>query len=492
MAFHPNCTLPSNEPGIVASSNMRGTLDIVWSCLAVVLLCTWVVLHENVPAEGSTNAPFWDRLFLAAYLTVQKACSFVYALFAPELFTGKAMMCLYFARHVRDLMEGQAGLDNVDWGIYHAFLANMGGFAIEFTEDTATSSEGGFKSGASRAVRDKEDGPLFCTKYDGNKWFIFNVPAVVKGRWREDTQNMELISSAIDNARTVNLGYHTPLSYYENLLTLRGNIWVVDGVQLHYARKQGVITSLPRITEQEIMDKSKGDWVTKSLAILQVSWLWVQLAARTVNHLTATQLEIMTAAFATCSVITYALYFQKPKDVKTRVRITAARYPTVNEMAEMGRRGPTAVWFRRVFLCLGNDNYHHEEGKDTAPALILVCGFIGLVFGSVHFACWDSHFPTDGEKLGWRIACGLLLGIPIPICSLMLLDRTLDMRRKRQEKGKGEVRPGRILRVIAFMLEGVYVLARGYMMLEAGRSLWYQPWQSFGATWAANTPHVGG
>lgn len=119
---------------------MRGTLDIVWSCLAVLLLCTWVVLHENVPAEGSTNGSWWSRRFLSAFLAVQKTCSFIYALFAPELFTGKAMMCLYFARHVRALMVDRAKKDGVEWTIYHAFLANMGGFAIEFTEDTQPSS----------------------------------------------------------------------------------------------------------------------------------------------------------------------------------------------------------------------------------------------------------------------------------------------------------------------------------------------------------------
>lgn len=160
MIFQTECTLPPDEPGIVASPDMRGTLDIVWSCLAVVLLCTWVVLHENVPAEGSTDGPWWTwpRLFLSAYLAVQKACSFVYALFAPELFTGKAMMCLYFAHHVKDLMEDRAKEDMVEWSIYHAFLANMGGFAIEFTEETESSSEP--RSETSNTAQDKMEGVL--------------------------------------------------------------------------------------------------------------------------------------------------------------------------------------------------------------------------------------------------------------------------------------------------------------------------------------------
>lgn len=603
--FHPNCTFPGDEAGIVATPDMRGTIDIVWSCLAVVLLCTWVVLHENVPAEGNTHSDRRrDRLFLEAYLIAQKTCSFAWVLFAPELFTVKAMMGSYFARHVRDIMKETVKESEVDWTTRHAFLANMGGFAIEFGEDarvpqsspdTSVDSQppagqgraGGpvagtpgqeaagsdsspgigvekqphtDQDGAGRPVPDiSEKKPadirkapssnLFCSdrsprqleeqtsgmidsqgvynltiniqaafanpgpavttallteagnnpsdalrrtlldlykKYDGNKWFIFPIPKVVLGRWREDRTNLELIKFALVTATFEKLGFHTPQSYLQNLMTLRGNIWVVDGIQLEYARRVGIISAIPGVTEDEIMDKSKGDWVSKALAILQVTWLWIQLVLRTAQGLTATQLEIMTAAFATCSVITYALYLQKPKDIKTRIRIQAVRYPSVREMAEMGRRGPRTVWFNRVHLQLGNDNYHHREGKDTAFYLIVVGAFIGMVFGSVHFACWDSHFPTLGEKLGWRIACGILLLIPVPVAGLMLLDNYLeDVRRKEGTK----IQRGNVTRGVTLLFEGVYVLARLFMMVEAGRSLYFQPKESFVATWAF-MPHV--
>jgi hypothetical protein len=135
--FYPVCTFPDDEAGIVAGPDMRGTLDIVWSCLAVVILCTWVVLHENVPAEGDTNHPDWkQRRLLDLYLAAQKTCAFGWALFAPELFTGKAMMGLYFARHVRDIVRKSVSIEEVDWTLHHAFLANMGGFSIEFDETT--------------------------------------------------------------------------------------------------------------------------------------------------------------------------------------------------------------------------------------------------------------------------------------------------------------------------------------------------------------------
>jgi hypothetical protein len=323
-------------------------------------------------------------------------------------------------------------------------------------------------------------------RHDGNRWFIFQLPAVVQGRWEKDLQNMALIESALKATTTSALGSHTLQSYFQNLMVLRGNIWIVDGIQLEYARGVGIITAIPAVTDDQIMDRSKGDWVTKALAILQVTWLWVQLIVRTTQRLTATQLEIMTAAFATCSVITYALYLQKPKDIKTRIRIAAARYPTVQEMKVLGRKGPSSVWFQRIHLQLGNDNIHHKEGKDSAPVMIVICGFIAMVFGSVHFASWNSRFPTWGEQLGWRVACVILLVIPVPTCGLMLLDHHLEG--KRREK-KQKIQPGTSLKGISFALEGIYVLARLFMMVEAGRSLYYQPKESFLATWGF-IPHV--
>ncbi|KXX73619.1 hypothetical protein MMYC01_210144 [Madurella mycetomatis] len=459
--FYPNCTFPDDEAGIVATPDMRGTLDIVWSCLAVVILCTWVVLHENVPAEGDTNHPDWKkRRLLDLYLVAQKACAFGWALFAPELFTGKAMMGLYFAYHVRDIMKKTIGEKEIDWTLHHAFLANMGGYSIEFDGSTIDNprpteqdrEERVLENFGEQSPTDSCATPFFPSpapttltpgqleaqkqsdlktrqtktpltddaintelrkklfylhkNYDGNKWFIVQLPPVVQGRWRENPKNISLIRSALEAAAPSHLGSHTPQSYFRNLMVLRGNIWVVDGIQLEYARRVGIITAIPPVTDDEIMDRSKGDWVTKALAILQVTWLWVQLIVRTTQQLTATQLEIMTAAFATCSVITYALYLQKPKDVKSRIRITAARYPTVKEMQDLGRKGPSSVWFQRIHLQLGNDNIHYKEGKDSAPVMIVICGFIGMVFGSVHFACWHSHFPTWGSSWGGELRVG--------------------------------------------------------------------------------------
>jgi len=79
------------------------------------------------------------------------------------------------------------------------------------------------------------------------------------------------------------------------------------GVQAKFA--------LPTITEEEINDKSKGDGLTKTIAVFQLLWFSVQLISRLVKGWAATELEVLT--FATC-ILTVAIYFfwwNKPLDV---------------------------------------------------------------------------------------------------------------------------------------------------------------------------------
>jgi len=73
--------------------------------------------------------------------------------------------------------------------------------------------------------------------------------------------------------------------------------------------------ALPTITEEEIKDKSKGDGLTKTIAIFQLLWFSVQLIGRLVKGWAATELEVLT--FATCimTVIIYFFWWNKPLDV---------------------------------------------------------------------------------------------------------------------------------------------------------------------------------
>lgn len=78
-----------------------------------------------------------------------------------------------------------------------------------------------------------------------------------------------------------------------------------------------VLTSVPEISKIEIENRSKSDKFTKGLALLQSLWLAASLITRAVQNLAVTQLEVVTIAFAVCTIITYGFCWYKPQDVQT-------------------------------------------------------------------------------------------------------------------------------------------------------------------------------
>ena len=77
----------------------------------------------------------------------------------------------------------------------------------------------------------------------------------------------------------------------------------------------------PDITEEEIKDKSKGDYLSKSIVVLQTTWFIVQFFARFASKLTITELEVITLAFSTLTWIIYYLWWDKPLDVRCSVPV---------------------------------------------------------------------------------------------------------------------------------------------------------------------------
>jgi len=76
---------------------------------------------------------------------------------------------------------------------------------------------------------------------------------------------------------------------------------------------------LPTISEDEIKDKSKADFLTKSIAVLQTLWFVVQCIARLAQKLALTGLELVTMAFVVLNVALYWAWRDKPLDVQCPV-----------------------------------------------------------------------------------------------------------------------------------------------------------------------------
>ncbi|KAJ3560766.1 hypothetical protein NP233_g10620 [Leucocoprinus birnbaumii] len=75
------------------------------------------------------------------------------------------------------------------------------------------------------------------------------------------------------------------------------------------------------ISEDEINDKSKGDFFTKLIVVIQTTWFIIQCVARWAQHLHVTELEIITLAFAILNIITYILWWNKPQHMHVAIPI---------------------------------------------------------------------------------------------------------------------------------------------------------------------------
>ncbi|KAG1895035.1 uncharacterized protein F5891DRAFT_1060368 [Suillus fuscotomentosus] len=217
---------------------------------------------------------------------------------------------------------------------------------------------------------------------------------------------------------------------------------------LEFVRRGSV--DMPVITEADIEDRSKGDGLSKGIAILQLVWFVSQLVARCIQNLPITLLEIDTLAVAALTCISYALWWKKPKDVGcpyiVHLKANATPpdllnydynrdfsprsyyerirghifYPFVCLIGIEANPSPRAACYRRVpslggyNACKFDDNggllTRYRVGK-----IILLSGcFNGMVFGGIHCLGWNYCFTATQSTL-WRATSLLVICAPVVI-----------------------------------------------------------------------------
>lgn len=80
-------------------------------------------------------------------------------------------------------------------------------------------------------------------------------------------------------------------------------------------------SAIREITAAEIVDRSKGDALTKVIAILQTTWFIIQCITRHIQRLSLTELELVTLALASLNAVTFVIWWHKPLGVQDPVRI---------------------------------------------------------------------------------------------------------------------------------------------------------------------------
>jgi hypothetical protein len=241
----------------------------------------------------------------------------------------------------------------------------------------------------------------------------------------------------------------------------------------------------------DIMDKSKGDALSKGLALAQGLWFCVQYFARIHQHLAVTQLEVATLAFAVVNVFIWGLWWGKPLDVQRPIVIgpPKAEAPKATRSRDLpvlakfsGVITGVYEWRGAKYDPLSSSSVpsfwtsqSDENNTEFVFGFVFEC-LVGTVFGAIHCAAWDAGFPTAQEMWIWRSCSLSVTAIPILWVASALL--TLDFLKV-------------LGWMLVFSLPLIYVLARVPLLLlpfMALRSL--PPAALADVNWSVYIPHL--
>lgn len=542
--FSPNCTFPTTSNEYVEGPNIRSTTDIAWSCASIVVLSTWSVLYLPVPPDVRPKS-ITEYLRKELFLLRRKFFWMAMMLIFPEYLLSVSITNLFSCRvnHLR--LKELAATDKVQWTLKHSMLADMGGIAIRFSEATSlnrsdcgqTMSATNGNSNFLAKTTDREDrrsasshgpgGPIpRLDKHPGNhecssvqlcertaqfdpepssscgdisrrrsqtlrkedcgkahralERFRDRQNRHLSGMgsvdWRPWKHHAALAASSLP--RTTGRWYHS-----QNAGPFHGNIWILDARQLILASEYGIIPSLPSIRDGEIEDKSKSDGLVRLLAILQVSWLAIQLIARRVDDVPPAQLEISTLAFSACAFVLYLVEWSKPKDVGVPFYIDTDACVTAEAFQAIAEAAPDVFLQTRYYYMPISSGHQVAGGRYNARhrniMTVLTIILTTLLFGGIHLLAWDLDFPTQVESLLWKIAA-LSATLAPTLCGLLALGESIF---------QGTMGTRTLPLSGMALLWPVFLVARLYLVVESVRSMFFLPPGVFVATWASNIPH---
>ncbi|KAJ7148488.1 hypothetical protein C8R43DRAFT_889063 [Mycena crocata] len=212
-------------------------------------------------------------------------------------------------------------------------------------------------------------------------------------------------------------------------------------VQKQFDTVPEYLADMRAVGEAEIMDKSKGDGLSKAVALIQGLWFTIQCLARVQQRLPVCELEITTLAFAVVNTVIYWLWREKPLDVQVPIligpRVETFKVESVDEeqsIPSTASQETVAVhagpWRSDVGHAIGGairgiyPDYKPTRytsvpsfwsaddlrSKDKEP-FIAEC-LVGTIFGAIHCAAWNADFLSVEEKWIWRATALLVAAVP--------------------------------------------------------------------------------
>jgi hypothetical protein len=403
----------------------RRVSDIIISCFATTFACIWSAIHPNIPAPTDS----WWTCFKRQIVTM------IYSFLAPELITIWALRQHLAARRIMtEYNEKRSKLIST--------ISKGARNGLQLIDTDIGALERGSTLDAIRALFQNQSSPHPFKKGQAERWTLTHAFFLQMGGFVlcEDGRPIQTLTAA-GGCRRDRLGS-------EDSTTL---MWNIDNR----------IIDPPRISAEDINDRSKGDAISKAFVILQTSWFIAQCIARWATRLPVTELEVATLAFATLNGITYGLWWDKPQNVgrpvfleckqpreplamphggdstaprhakRSRLRsklrediegftlsapwIPLGRLPMrlleamISPMTSLAGNTPSAVRNSDLRVAM-----FYAAFTDTENKTVIAYTAIGVLFGLVHLVpSLFLEFPSRPEMWLWRAAAIIITTGPI-------------------------------------------------------------------------------
>ncbi|KAI4215389.1 MAG: hypothetical protein LQ351_002289 [Letrouitia transgressa] len=253
----------------------------------------------------------------------------------------------------------------------------------------------------------------------------------ITGQYLSARQSVKDFAAAGINGWTISHAYFADMGGF----VLQTSDWVpfpIDAKQLLWLVRRGFV-AVPNIRPEAIKDKNKVDGVMRLIMVVQTLWFLANFFGRIAQGYTITVMELTTAAFVYIALPLMWMWRNKPADVSmpetipTDASMTEILLAGGDEVRELYLYDRTPLdfvsrneWTWSIYWSHAKHHLYrlHLLRPRTRPVDRLsnasspvVAAWMwrpgvlyALSFGAIFIAPWNFSFPTETEKLLWRIS----------------------------------------------------------------------------------------
>jgi len=292
------------------------------------------------------------------------------------------------------------------------------------------------------------------------------------------------------------------------------------------------------IDGKEIEDKAKGDFLSKSIVVFQTTWFMTQCVARFVQRIAITELEIVTLALASLNGIMSFFWLSKPLGLSVPIKVNVGRKldrkvdsgeNDLDELLSVFAKKYALKVFQILWLSQGEPfflrwfliiqgyvlilffqlvmvpitsialslygvmasnsipfsathvpTFYSPEPESEVTIFRIIFPILGAVFGGIHCLGWTLTFPSETEKILWKVGSTIITIIPV---LYFFITFSSKLTAGDGLAGTWKLRPVRMVlqavagfvAVVSVALSWVYLLARLALLVEAIELLRKQP-----------------